>query len=206
MLMSTLAKWLLKTWGWKLHGTLPNLENLKIVVISAPHTSMYDYVVGRLFYFAHRVDAKVMIKKELFFFPLGWILRRIGAFPVNRGKSAGLVDQIVENFKSSSSLILTITPEGTRKKTKHWKKGFYQIATQAGVPILPSYFDYKRRVIGVGPLFYPTGNYEKDLFELQKFYVGITARHPELFYLSHEVVNAVAGTGNKTVAGQPIDK
>ena len=204
--MSTLAKWLLKTWGWKLHGAMPNLENLKIVVISAPHTSMYDYVVGRLFYYAHRVDAKVMIKKELFFFPLGWILRHIGAFPVNRGKSAGLVDQIVENFKSSSSLILTITPEGTRKKTKQWKRGFYQIATQAGVPILPSYFDFKRRVIGVGPLFYPTGNYEKDLFELQKFYVGITARHPDQFYLSPEVVNAVAGTGNKTVAGQPIDK
>ncbi len=198
--MTVLAKWILKKWGWKLSGTLPDLHHLKVVVISAPHTSMYDYVIGRLFYFANRVDARVMIKKELFFFPLGRILRSIGAFPVNRGKSTGIVDQIVENFKNSSSLILTITPEGTRKKTKHWKKGFYQIATQAGVPILPSYFDYKRKVIGVGPLFYPTGNYEKDLFELQKFFVGVTARHPDQFYLPPEVINAVAGNSNDPAA------
>ncbi len=198
--MNIFASWLLKKWGWRCEGTLPDLNHLKVVVISAPHTSMYDYIVGRLFYFANGIDARVMIKKELFFFPLGWILRRIGAFPVNRGKSTGIIDQIVENFSTSSSLVLTITPEGTRKKTKHWKRGFYQIAMQAGVPILPSYFDYRRKVIGIGPMFYPTGNYENDLFVLQKFYVGVTARHPQQFYLPPEVINAVAGNDNISVA------
>ena len=166
------------------------MENIKVVVISAPHTSMWDYIIGRLFYYANGIDALVMIKKELFFFPLGWFLKKIGAFPVNRGNSGGIVDQIVEGFKTRQNMILTITPEGTRKKAKQWKKGFYTIATKAGVPILPSYFDYKDKKIGIGNLFYPTGNYEKDLFELQKFSVGVTARHPDQFYLPPEVIES----------------
>ena len=185
--MKSIAKWLLKISGWSVKGTLPPMENIKMVVISAPHTSMWDYIIGRLFYFANGIDSPVMIKKELFFFPLGWILKKIGAFPVNRGNSGGIVDQIIEGFKTKQSLILTITPEGTRKKTKHWKKGFYTIASKAEVPILPSYFDYKDKKIGIGNLFYPTGNYEKDLFEIQKFFAGVTARHPDQFYLPQEV-------------------
>lgn len=181
-LSQKLAGSLLKMAGWSSKGYLP--ERRRFIVISAPHTSMWDFVIGRLFYFEHNLRAMVMIKKELFFFPLGWFLKKIGAFPVDRNKrDSSTVDQIVEAFAREKDLILTITPEGTRKKVKHWKKGFYTISMRAGVPILPSYFDYRTKTVGIGELFTPSGNYPEDMKQLLPFFKGVTAKHPENFHL-----------------------
>ena len=184
--MQNLAGLILKAAGWSVKGELP--EGRRFIVISAPHTSMWDYVIGRLYYFANHIDARVMIKKEFFFFPMGWFLKKIGAFPVDRNKrSTSTIDQIVEAYSKQKDLIITITPEGTRKKVKHWKKGFYIISLRANVPILPSYFDYKTKKIGIGIPFMPTGDYKEDMKKILPFFKGVTARHPENFYLPEEL-------------------
>ena len=54
-------------------------------------------------------------------------------------------------------------PEGTRKKVQKWKSGFWHIAREAGVPILPAYFHYPEKTIGFGPLIYPTDDLEADM-------------------------------------------
>ncbi len=41
------------------------------------------------------------------------------------------------------------------------------------------YLDYGKKVAGFGDLFYPTGDYQKDLADIQNFYRQFTARHPE---------------------------
>ena len=60
-----------------------------------------------------------------------------------------------------------LAPEGTRKGVSQWKSGFYLIAVQAGVPILPVGFDYREHVVRVMPLFQPSGNLEQDLALIQ---------------------------------------
>jgi 1-acyl-sn-glycerol-3-phosphate acyltransferase len=95
-----------------------------------------------------------------------------------------MVTQVVKMFEEHDELVVVITPEGTRRRVEHWKKGFYLIALEAGVPLALSFIDYGKKTGGVGPIFYPTGDYEKDMIFIQDFYKDKTACHPERFNLS----------------------
>ena len=106
--------------------------------------------------------------------------------PVDRGRSSNMVDQVVEMFNQKDRFSLVITPEGTRKLTPHWKKGFYYIATKANVPIYLAYLNYDKKEGGAGKIFYPTGDYEKDMIEIEEFYKDKIAKFPKKFNLSKE--------------------
>ncbi|MCX6250063.1 MAG: 1-acyl-sn-glycerol-3-phosphate acyltransferase [Bacteroidetes bacterium] len=185
-MISWLSRVILRFCGWRTSGVLPPGIK-KAILIVAPHTSYWDFVIGRLTFWASGVKIKVLIKKEVFVGPAGWFLKRMGSLPVDRGKKNFMIDQLVQQFDESDSLIVVITPEGTRRLVKQWKKGFYLIAQAANVPIALAYIDYKEKSGGVGPIIYPTGNYEKDMVFIQDFYRDKTGKHPELFNLSKQV-------------------
>jgi 1-acyl-sn-glycerol-3-phosphate acyltransferase len=177
------ARFVLKTMGWNTDGRVP--EGIrKAVIISAPHTSYWDFVIGWMTFHVADVNIRFLIKEEVFKGPLGWLLRKLGGIPVARGKKNNMVDQLKEMFDSSESLYIVITPEGTRRKVAHWKKGFYMIALEAGVPLACSYIDYGKKSGGIGPVITPSGDYDKDLVIIQDFYRGMKAKHPERFNLS----------------------
>ena len=73
------------------------------------------------------MQLKFLIKKELFFPPLGWILRLMGGIPVDRKKNNNMTDYASKLFKEYEQLYLVFTPEGTRSYNPNWKKGFYYI-------------------------------------------------------------------------------
>jgi 1-acyl-sn-glycerol-3-phosphate acyltransferase len=178
-----LSRLVLKLWGWNTSASLPP-DLRKAVIIVAPHTSYWDFVVGRLTFWAAGIKIRLLIKKESFFFPLGIVLRSAGAIPVDRGnKKNNMIDQVVSMFNSTDSFLLVIAPEGTRKQVRHWKRGFYMIAKAAGVPIALGWMDYRLKAGGVGPLLMPTGDFEKDMQVIREFYRGKTGRHPQNFYL-----------------------
>jgi 1-acyl-sn-glycerol-3-phosphate acyltransferase len=110
----------------------------------------------------------------------------MGGIPVDRGRSSKMVDQLVDLFNKSESLVIVITPEGTRKPVKHWKKGFYHIANQAQVPIALVYLDYAKKEGGVGKVIFPDGNIEAQFQEIMEFYKGRTGKHPEKFMLHQQ--------------------
>ena len=62
-----------------------------------------------------------------------------------------MVDQMVAEFARRDSFVLAIPPEGTRKRTEHWRSGFYRIALGANVPVAPGYLDFARKRAGIGP-------------------------------------------------------
>ena len=74
---------LLKIWGWTpVGGTAPDD---KCILLGAPHTSIWDFVVAYLFYKSVGGDALCMVKEEFFKWPvLGWLIRKMGGIPVNR--------------------------------------------------------------------------------------------------------------------------
>ena len=181
-----LSKTILRLFGWRTNGALPDGIK-KAVVVSAPHTSYWDFVVGRLTFWAIRVNIRFLIKKEVFIFPLGWMFEQIGGLPVDRGKyKSNMVKQVVSMFNEHDSLVVVITPEGTRNLVENWKKGFYLIALEAGVPLALSFIDYKNKTGGICPILHPTGDYEKDMVFIQDFYRDKTACHPERFNLSKQ--------------------
>ena len=174
-----LSKLILKIIGWKGIGTLP--EGKKYVIVAAPHTSSWDFILGKLYYFSIGRKVSFMVKGNYFFFPLGIILKALGAIPVYKNSKISLPDQMIAEFDKRDEFLLTIAPEGTRKKTKRWKKGFIYIAKNAGVPIVLGYLDFEKKTIGTDGIYSPGEDMDQDLLQIKRFYKDKTARHPELF-------------------------
>ncbi|WP_257294701.1 lysophospholipid acyltransferase family protein [Endozoicomonas sp. YOMI1] len=169
----------LKLFGWKLEGQRPNAR--KYVIIAAPHTSNWDFVLTIAFAFCFRMNIFWMGKNTLFKGPFGGIMKWLGGIPVDRSKANGLVQQMVDTFHNCTELAVAIPPEGTRNKVRQWKSGFYHVAHGAGVPIALGFLDYKKKVGGFGPMFFTTGDYESDLKKIQEFYQHMTGKNPEKF-------------------------
>ena len=180
--LSQLIVWLM---GWKITGSIPP-DIKKCVILAAPHTSNWDFIVGRLAYFTLGIPVKFLIKKELFVKPVGGLLKKMGGIPVDRGRRNNLVDDVAALFGHHSVLNVVITPEGTRKKVDNWKKGFYYIALKANVPLVLGFVDYKTKTTGFDGVIYPSGDFEKDFVLIQAFYKTKTAKHPLMFNLSPE--------------------
>lgn len=183
--MKYFARFLMWLGGWHYKGVLPTEK--KAVIISVPHTSNWDFVWGELAFLSQAIPAYVLMKKEFFFFPLGAILRALRVIPVDRGKrDSQLVDHMVEEFNKRDSMYLCITPEGSRKRRKKWKKGFLVIAKAAGVPVYLGRIDYKGKFCEVGPLFWPTDDVDADLEYIMKTYKDANPRFPENFSWGEE--------------------
>ncbi|GAB1405523.1 MAG: 1-acyl-sn-glycerol-3-phosphate acyltransferase [Lentimicrobiaceae bacterium] len=178
----TFASLILRLIGWKIVGTLP-AGGPRCVVMMAPHTSNLDFFMGWLGYSSVGYTANFLIKKEAFNFFTTPLLRKMGGVAVDRTHSSNIVHQLTEEFKRRDKFILTITPEGTRRPNKHWKKGFYFIALSANVPIVMGFLDYKKKEGGFGPIFYPSGNYEADFEAIRAFYKTKQGRYPEKFVI-----------------------
>lgn len=166
---------LLRLAGWKMVGNFPDLP--KLIVIAAPHTSGWDAVWAICARQAMALDIGFLAKKELFFGPLGWLLRRVGGVPTDRNKPGGMVDDAVARFAQTDRLWLALAPEGTRRKVKRWKTGFWRIAHTAHLPIVCAYFHYPERTIGIGPVFLTSDDMVADLLRIRDWYRPWQGKH-----------------------------
>ena len=180
-LLRGLSRAVLRLQGWQVQGSLPP-EAAKCVVIAAPHTSNWDLPYTLMVAFCLRLRIYWMGKASIFRGPFGPLMRWLGGIPVDRSKNNNLVAASAAAIVAAEGpLQLVVPPEGTRGKTRHWKTGFYFIALQAQVPIVLAYMDYARKVSGLGPVFVPTGDVEKDMLEIKRFYAGIRGRNEDQF-------------------------
>jgi 1-acyl-sn-glycerol-3-phosphate acyltransferase len=173
-LLQSSARSLFKMCGWRLEGAVPDYR--KYVIIAAPHTSNWDFVVAMGVAFAFRLKVYWMGKHTLFRWPFGPVTRWLGGIAVERSAQHNLVAQTVEQFNRHDALIIGIPPEGTRRQVAQWKTGFYYIALQAQVPIVLGFFDYQSKVAGFGPTFLPTGDIEPDMAKIRAFYAPLKGR------------------------------
>lgn len=174
-----LGKAVLKIMGWDIEGELPNLP--KFVVIGAPHTSNWDFVLAIAVLLALGLDARWLGKHTIFRAPFGGLMRWLGGVPVDRSARHGIVAQTVEVFASRDRFVLGVAPEGTRTRVAQWKTGFYRVAEGAGVPIVPAYFDYPRKALGFGPPFDLSGDPEADMLRIRAFYTPFEGKKPDQF-------------------------
>ena len=175
------SKTFLKLTGWKIEGSLP-VGIDKCVMIAAPHTSNWDLPYLLMVAFHLRLQVNWMGKKSIFTPPFGSLMRWLGGIAVNREQASNMVDSCAQALKGAQGpLHLVIPPEGTRSKTRYWKTGFYYIALQAQVPIVMGYMDYTRKISGLGPLFYPTGDIDKDMVEIKAFYAPFKGKNADQF-------------------------
>ena len=165
--------------GWKIEGNMP--QQKRFVLVGAPHTSNWDFILMLLAVFIWRIEVRWMGKDSIFKPPFAGLMIWLGGISIDRSKAHNTVEQMVEHYRQQDELVVLIPPEGTRSKVERWKTGFYHIAVQAEVPIVLGYIDASTKTVGLGPLFSPTGNIESDLPAIQQFYKDKQAIKPHLF-------------------------
>ncbi len=176
--MKLLIRFIFWVIGWKIDPNAPS-DIKKCVIVVGPHTSNWDFVLGKMAFMTYGVKAKFLIKKELFFFPLGLILKAMGGIPVDRKKTNNLTEAALEYFKQNETMYMVFSPEGTRSYNPNWKKGFYYIAQKAQVPIYICYIDFATKTGGFNSLYYPSGDVEKDINHIKEILKQYKGRFPE---------------------------
>jgi len=172
---------LLKLAGWRVEGTLPPQAS-KCVVIAAPHTSNWDLPYTLMCAFVLRLNIYWMGKAQIFRPPFGPVMRWLGGIAVRREQSNNLVAASAAALVAADGPVqLIVPPEGTRAKVRQWKTGFYYIAVTAKLPILLAYMDYADKRAGLGPLFHPSGDIERDLAAIKAFYAPFRGKNARQF-------------------------
>ncbi|MFC3552409.1 lysophospholipid acyltransferase family protein [Lysobacter cavernae] len=164
-----LGRTLLRLGGWRMVGEFPDIP--KLVLIGAPHSSNWDGIWGLLVKMALGLDIKILGKDALFKVPvMAHFLHRLGVIPIDRSAAHGVVGQMTATIRDADRLWLGIAPEGTRRKVERWKTGFWKIAHGANVPVLPAYFHYPDKVIGIGPPFHLSDDMAADITRIRAWY------------------------------------
>jgi 1-acyl-sn-glycerol-3-phosphate acyltransferase len=175
LMFNRFCSWSLTKLGWQFDGHINH--NQSCVIIVGPHTSNWDFVIGILARGALNTPIHFLGKHQLFLPPWGWIFKAMGGSPVDRRKHNNLVDSAVQLFNQNPNYKLALAPEGTRSPVKRWKSGFYHIALQAGVDIVPVGLDFNSKKIIITTALKPTGAIELEINQLMAFYRTINGRH-----------------------------
>ena len=175
---NVLSKIIFKTIGWKNVGYNP--EDLdKFVAIVVPHTSNWDFPLGLLSRSSWGLDIKFVGKKEMFKWPLGGLMKWLGGYPVDRSKSTNFVSAVVKILKEKEKIAICIAPEGTRKKVKKLKRGFYYMAKGAGIPLVFITFDYGTKEIRWSEPYMPTDDEDVDMQYIYDHFAGVKGKNSD---------------------------
>ncbi len=186
--MKRLSGLILKVFGWRLTGVFPEVD--KSVIIFAPHTSNWDFIIGKLYLNSRGVKANALVKKELFFFPMNLIMIFLGSIPVDRkNKKNNVVSKLASVYDKKEKFNLIVSAEGTRAKVSNWKRGFYNIAKSAEVPIVVSYIDFEKKEVGIKGVVEDTSNIEKTMKEITAVYKNVKGKYPENFATDKSTIN-----------------
>lgn len=170
--------------GWKFdlpeQGSRPEIKRCVFVV--APHTAIADFTIGAAYLWSLNVNGHIFIKKEFFRWPVKNAMLRNGCIPIDRGnRHNGMIEAAVREFAKGDTFTIAITPEATRKPVRRWKRGFWEIARQANVPLVPACIDFSKKRIWLEKAIYTTDDYEADLRKVRSYFHASMAKHPDHF-------------------------
>jgi 1-acyl-sn-glycerol-3-phosphate acyltransferase len=175
-MLQRLAHLILRLGGWTPVGELPDVP--RALFIAAPHTSNWDGLWLLTYKVALNIRLHFLAKHTLFWWPLGPVLRALGALPIDRTASTSTVQQVIDEFATRERFWFALSPEGTRKSLPYWKTGFYRIAEAADVPLVLGFIDYGKRQMGIGITLPPERNLDVDLELMRDFYAPLVGRVP----------------------------
>ncbi len=175
-LLRKIARFGINISGWSIKGKVPDEE--RILIIAAPHTSNWDFILAMLAIFGLNIKLRWLGKHSIFKPGFKFFFKWLGGIPVYRDNPSKLIDSVVKIVKKEKSIVIAMTPEGTRKKVKRWKTGFLRIAKQTHSKILLISIDAPTKSIEIGKIFNPTGNSNEDLAFIQKYYSSFRGINP----------------------------
>lgn len=170
-----LARLILKLARWKTVGQVPR----KGILVGAPHTSNWDWVLTMLLAWDNNVQIRLLVKDAFFKGPLAPIMRASGAVELDRSNPGATIRALIADAATDETFLLGIAAEGTRSKGDYWKSGFYRISQQTGLPVTLAFLDAPTRTVGWGPTFQLTGDVSADMDRIRAFYADKRGIKPE---------------------------
>ena len=161
----------LRLLGWKLVGQLP--DEKKLLIIVAPHTSNWDYIIAMAAKFYLGSQVRYLMKSEINIWPFRSILKWSGGVPIYRFEKTDILAQTIDWLDDEDNVWLGMSPEGTRSKIDKWKTGFLRIAHGAKIPIFIVAIDGKNKCIVFDKLVDPAdlkGDLDAQAKILQDYY------------------------------------
>ncbi|WP_344189839.1 1-acyl-sn-glycerol-3-phosphate acyltransferase [Pedococcus aerophilus] len=172
---SRLARVVLRLARWTAVGDVPRSG----ILVGAPHTSNWDFVMMLLIMWRGGVTPRVLIKHSLFKGPFGWLLTRLGGVSLDRDNPGAVVRDLVREARSGEPFLLILAAEGTRTKGEYWKSGFWRIAREAHLPIALAFIDGPSRTAGFGPTIEASADVVAVMDQVRDFYRDKRGIHPE---------------------------
>jgi len=126
----------------------------------------------------HQADRAHHDQEGSLFLALSILLHVLGGIPVDRSAHEGVVQQMADAFHSRDEFLLAIVPEGTRKKIRTIRTGFWHIAKAAGVPIICWYLDNETKTTRWLGEIVPGEDKMADLVRIRDLYEKAGYRFP----------------------------
>lgn len=164
--------------GWKTTGHFP--KDQRVVIVAGPHTSNWDFVLAMSLILSLDINLHWVGKHSIFKKGFRRLLRKMGGIPVNRANPEALKNEIHNITKKFKGFIIAISPEGTRKKVDRLKSGFLRIANETNSKIMMVGVDFSKKTIELGDFYSPSGDVEKDLKFIKKYFANFTGKHSKL--------------------------
>ncbi|WP_139983367.1 1-acyl-sn-glycerol-3-phosphate acyltransferase [Nocardioides litoris] len=174
--LRVLARAALRLVRWRTAGEVP----IRGVLVGAPHTSNWDWVLTQLLAWDSGVRIRLLVKESFFRGPMGPFMRATGAVSLDRDDPKATIDALLADAATDEAFLLGLAAEGTRSRAEYWKSGFYRISQQTGLPVTLAYLDRPSRTVGWGPTITLTGDVAADMDRIRAFYADKHGIRPEL--------------------------
>ena len=178
---SALAQWfgrsVLKLFGWRVEGRIPNVERL--LIIGAPHTSNWDFVYAMATILGLNIRLLWLAKHTIFKPGVRWFMEWLGGIPINRSKPQDVVANVARYVERERGIVIALAPEGTRKRVDKWKNGFLRMAEATDCTIFMIGLDFVGKRVVLGETFEPTGDHEADLATIMEHYKRYNGKFPD---------------------------
>jgi len=168
MIRQRLARTVVRLMRYRMVGDVPPSG----ILVGAPHTSNWDFITMLLVMWHGGAHPRVLVKKQLFKGPLGWVLKALGGIPLDRDNASGVVRDLADEAKRGDGepFRLILAAEGTRSRGEYWKSGFLRLSRETGLPITLAFFEPPTRTMGFGPTFHATDDVKADMDVVRAFY------------------------------------
>ena len=177
MIRQRLARTIARLMRYRMVGDVPQTG----ILVGAPHTSNWDFITMLLVMWQGGAHPRVLVKKQLFKGPLGWVLKALGGIPLDRDNAAGVVGDLADEARRGDGepFRLILAAEGTRSRGDYWKSGFLRLSRDTGLPVTLAFFDPPTRTMGFGPTFHATDDVTADMDVVRAFYADKHGIKPE---------------------------
>jgi 1-acyl-sn-glycerol-3-phosphate acyltransferase len=162
-----------------------NLDTLpsKLIIIGS-HTSIYDFIIGTIFYYGYlhkRYVTFILMKKdfEKIVSPLFYFMNKVKLISVDKNKNNSITKNLTEKLKDENNYIIFIAPEGTRKCVENIRSGYWYISKSLNAYISYLGIDFLNRIIILEDPRIPYDSFDDEIDSFIKSTKKYVPMYPE---------------------------